>query len=230
MDIEAAALVPFIYDLLRFDLDWHRYSVGVFPFDWRKNLDRAADLLHEQMARLMDTTTKPIHLIAHSQGALVARRALQKLRQDKGEDLVRQHLGHLVLLGPANYGTFSAAFALAGNHEWIQKFRPIVVKPEQGFRELMDSMSGLYQLLPWSPDRLPWLAQSEFDLGRKDFWQPAVDSKRLETFFRWGKEIDMVHFRISPASFQCWRPSSDGVRRLIPHSSTTAPPSSWETN
>ena len=54
---------------------------------------------------------RPLHIIAHSQGTMVARRAVQQV----GEDLARQLVNNLVLLGPATAGTFAAAFAIAGS-------------------------------------------------------------------------------------------------------------------
>ena len=194
VDVEPTGVVPIIYDLLRIELAPWRYSVALFPVDWRKNLEDTADRLRQRLGELMDASQKSIHLIAHSQGALVARRALQRLGDERGKDAVRARVAHLVLLGPANYGTFSAAFALAGNNTLIQQISPYIVAPEQGFQPLLQSMTGVYQLLPWDAGRVPSLAEPGHNLGRKDFWQPTIDEQRLATFYGWGKEIDTAFF------------------------------------
>src|SRR5262249_57779672 len=75
VEIEPTGVLPIIYALLRVDLEPRRYSVALFPVDWRKNLDTAAGRLQDRLGELIDGTSKPIHVIAHSQGALVARRA-----------------------------------------------------------------------------------------------------------------------------------------------------------
>jgi hypothetical protein len=193
VDIEPTGVLPIIYDLLRVDLEPRRYSVSLFPVDWRKDLETAAAGLRDRLGELIDGSTRPIHLIAHSQGAMVARRALQLLRQDLGEEAVLDRLRNLVLLGPANRGSFSAAFAVAGNHDMIRQISPYIVSPEQGFGPLLQSMSGVYQLLPWDSGRLPVLDQPGHRIGRADFW-PAVDADRLKRFYGWAKTIDTDFF------------------------------------
>src|SRR5262245_13025381 len=121
VDIQATGVLPFIYDLLRLDLEPRRYSVALFPVDWRKDLEAAAGRLRDRLAELIAGSSRPIHVIAHSQGALVARRALALLRGDLGEAAVLGRIANLVLLGPANFGSFAAAFALAGNHDFIRQ-------------------------------------------------------------------------------------------------------------
>jgi hypothetical protein len=194
VDVEPIGVLPIIYDLLRIDLEPRRYSVSLFSVDWRKNLEGAANRLQQRLGELINTTKKPIHLVAHSQGALVARRALQQLAKERGPAAVLDRIANLVLLGPANYGTFAAAFALAGNNDLIRQVSPYIVAPQQGFLPVLQSMSGVYQLLPWDKDRLPWLGQKDHKLGQKDFWQPTIDADRLDTFYAWGKDIDTTFF------------------------------------
>ncbi len=188
--IEATGVLPIIYDLLRADLEPRRYSVALFPVDWRKNLEEAAEQLCGHLQKMINGSKQPIHVVAHSQGALVARRGIQLLAKAMGQARVLDRLKNLVLLGPANYGTFSAAFALAGTADLIRRVSPFIVSPEQGFPTLLQSMSGIYQLLPWDTDRLPNLGQSGHQVGRADFWKPTIDADRLTRFFGWGKDID----------------------------------------
>jgi hypothetical protein len=188
VQIEATAPLPAVYDLLRLSLRLNGYAVSVHPVDWRKHVDVSADALVARL-RFLSGFGQPIHLIAHSQGALAARRALQKLNE-AGEKGVLDLVKHFVLLGPANFGTFSAAFAIAGSHETLDLFRRYAVSPGQGFGRVLGSMTGLYQMLPWDADRVPWLKENA--LGSAAFWQPApyIDADRLERFFGWGRGID----------------------------------------
>src|SRR5439155_24989144 len=99
--VESRSSIPAIYDLLKLDLEVRRYDVTVFPFDWRKNIEASAAALVDQIRGRLGRKPRPLHLIAHSQGALVARRAIQILDADQAMRLVNT----LVLLGPANFGT-----------------------------------------------------------------------------------------------------------------------------
>ncbi|MBV8309546.1 MAG: alpha/beta fold hydrolase, partial [Planctomycetaceae bacterium] len=118
--------LPIVYDLLRLALEVRRYTTLTFGVDWRKDLEVASRALRAQIEALAGVPRPlPIHLIAHSQGALVARRALQLL----GPTRARDHVKSLVLLGPANFGSFSAAFGLAGNHESIDLLRKLTFEP-----------------------------------------------------------------------------------------------------
>jgi pimeloyl-ACP methyl ester carboxylesterase len=194
VQIEPTGVLPILYDLLRADLEPRRYSVALFAVDWRKDLEAAALRLRDRLREMLDLARKPIHLIAHSQGAMVARRALQLLRDAVGEKKVLERLKNLVLLGPANEGSFSAAFAVAGNHDLIRKISPYVVPPEGGFQPVLASMSGVYQLLPWNADRLPWLSKPDYAIGKPAFWKQEVDRKRLGAFYGWAEEIDTRFF------------------------------------
>jgi hypothetical protein len=185
--IQATGSIPILYDLLRLDLEVRRYATYIHAVDWRRDLEMAAQDLVAQL-RDLAAANWPIHLVAHSQGALVARRALQIL----GADEARAAIKHLVLLGPANYGTFAAALAIAGSHSLVPLLKEIAVTPSQGFQTVLASMSGSYQLLPFDPQRVPWLANH--DISQPAFWQTGVDTQRLSTFYAWGRSIDTQFF------------------------------------
>lgn len=187
--VEATGAVPVVYDLLRADLEARRYTTLVHAVDWRKDLEIAAERLAERL-RTLATGRRPIHIIAHSQGAMVARRALQKIAGTEAADKIK----NLVLLGPANFGSFSAAFALAGTHSLLPQLRKFTVQPADGLQTVLASMTGVYQLLPWDAARAPWLASNA--IGDRAFWEPRipVDADRLGRFFGWGQAIDSTAF------------------------------------
>jgi hypothetical protein len=186
--IQAIGPLPLVYDLLRLALEVRRYSTKVFPVDWRKDLDLSARRLAHRL-RGLASQEKPIHLVAHSQGALVARRALQTLGAEEARRIVR----NLVLLGPANFGSFSAVLGLAGADDVLGWLGRWAVAPVGGFQRVLASMSGLYQLLPCDPSRTPWLGEN--DLGRPDFWRcGGIDEARLARFLGWPLGIDAAFF------------------------------------
>ena len=190
--IEASGAVPAIYDLLAADLNLRLYDVSVFAFDWRKDIERSALLLADRIRGRLGRRARPLHLIAHSQGTIVARRAIQLL----GADQARRLVNSLVLLGPASFGTFSAALALAGSHESIAAVRKFGVKLPQNLNQVFQSFTGLYQLLPWDP-ALFRAAKSPFDpnaMAGTSFWQTGVDRDRLKYGFGWGSRVDATFF------------------------------------
>jgi hypothetical protein len=97
-----------------------------------------------------------------------------------------------VLLGPASYGTFAAAFAIAGNPGTLDTLRTFGIQPPDDIGPVLQSMTGVYQLLPWNSDVLPWL--QEHDLADKKFWETGVDRLRLEKVYRWASDLDSTFF------------------------------------
>ena len=187
--IESPGAVPAIYDVLWADLNFRQYDPVIFPFDWRKDIETSAVLLADRIRGRIGHQPRPLHLIAHSQGALVARRAIQIL----GSDQARKLVNNLVLLGPASFGTFSAAFALAGSHESIITAQKFGVKLPDDFPAIFQSFTGLYQLLPWNPALFP----NGFDpqlFGKEEFWKSNIEKDRLNYGFGWGKDINGSFF------------------------------------
>jgi pimeloyl-ACP methyl ester carboxylesterase len=206
--IQPNGAIPLLYVPLKTDLEIRRYDVMTFGFDWRKNVDESAILLADLIRQRLSRPPKPLHIIAHSQGALVARRAIQFLGSDDAHKLVNR----LVLLGPATGGTFAAAFAIAGNHGLLESLRKWGIHPPDGFKEVLQSMSGLYQLLPWQTDNLSWLGEAENDLRNPEFWKSEVDEHRLKEYYAWGKGVDTRFFNDRTAIILGGAPTVGGVK------------------
>jgi hypothetical protein len=221
--IRAEGAVPLIYAGLQFDLEVRRYSTQIFGVDWRKELEESARALAALVRDRASRRFRPLHLVAHSQGSLVARRALQLL----GADLSRQLVKNLVLLGPASGGTLAAALAIAGTHETIEAIRRFGIRIPPGIAKVFQSMTGLYQLLPWRTEpvdrgdgtaRLPedapldWLRQNLPTLRTPQFWKTGVDPERLASRFCWGKSIDTSFFNDRTTIILGDRPTVGGVK------------------
>src|SRR5262249_37471924 len=85
--------IPGLYAGLKYALEFSGYDVRTYGFDWRKHVDAAAAPLAELIRERAAARPRQFHLVAHSQGSLVARRAIQML----GPDLARRLIDTLVL-------------------------------------------------------------------------------------------------------------------------------------
>lgn len=204
--VEPTGAIPAVYDLLSTVLEFNRFSVQVAGFDWRKDIDRSAMLLADRIRNRLGQKPRPLHLIAHSQGSLVARRAVQLL----GPDQARRLVNSLTLLGPASFGTFSAAFAVAGSHDSIGTLQSLGVKMPPDIQGVLASFTGLYQLLPWKQGSV----HPDFDpeqMRATGFWKGLADAARLGDKFAWGGQIDTEFFNDRTAVILGDLPTCGGV-------------------
>ncbi|MGE3817990.1 MAG: hypothetical protein AB7I30_01005 [Isosphaeraceae bacterium] len=188
--IESRGAIPAIYDVLRATLELIRYHVEICQFDWRKDIHRNATLLADKIRSRLGQPPRPLHVIAHSQGSLVARRAVQML----GAEQSRKLINNLVLLGPASFGTYSAGFALAGNHESLDTARRFRVKIPDGFEGVLRSFTGLYQLLPWNPALVTNGLDPKVRRKFQKEWTPVSEEDRLADGFGFGSDVDTAFF------------------------------------
>ena len=188
VSVEPRGAIPLLYDLMYWELELAGYEVEVFGYDWRKNLDESAGQLAALIQSRGPNHERPLHIIAHSQGSLVARRAVQIL----GASQARSLINTLILLGPASKGTFAAAFAIAGSHTFLDTLPEYGLKLPDDMPEVLQSMSGLYQLLPWDPAAVPWLNDHSFT--EHTFWETGVDQARLKEHYNWAGKIDTTFF------------------------------------
>ena len=221
VEVHPNGAIPLIYGILKYDLEVRRYSARIFGVDWRKDLEESALALAKVIRARADERFRPLHVVAHSQGTMVARRALQLL----GADLARQLVKNLVLLGPATAGSFSAITALTGNHAFLEMVRRWGIAPPFGFDKTLQSMSGLYQLIPWrstavgrSTDPimarpLEWVAANKEKMKGAGFWSRGIEPARLEAFLGWGEKVDTSFFndRTSIILGDVW-PTVGGVK------------------
>lgn len=196
LSIQPNGAIPVIYGALKYDLEVRRYSVQIFGYDWRKHLDQSAAILAGIIRDRATRRFRPLHIIGHSLGTVVARRALQLV----GADLGRKLVNNLVLIGPATAGSLSAAFALAGNNSLVESVRRFGIKTPDGFNATMQSMTGLYQLLPWRTEpvdraatidpAIAWLKANLDKLKAADFWKAGIEKDRLDDFLGWSRTVD----------------------------------------
>jgi hypothetical protein len=135
--------------LLSLSQNW---NVKAFWFDWRKDIDLAADELNMQIGNWFGKSA-PVHIVAHSLGGVVARTFIKRYgerwasmwdKQGKG-----RAGGRLVMLGTPNHGSFAIPQVITGLEGTIQKLALLDIRHDT--RELLETFNtfpGTYQLLP----------------------------------------------------------------------------------
>lgn len=134
------------------------WNVKAFWFDWRKDLDFAADQLNLQIGSWFGSND-PVHIVAHSMGGLVARTFIQKYPNrwksmwDKEGSGTRG--GRLVMLGTPNHGSFAIPQVITGLEDLVRKIALLDFR--HNLHDLLgtfNSFVGSYQMLP-SPLVMP---------------------------------------------------------------------------
>lgn len=158
--------LPFSYLALQLRLQAAGYEVVVHDYDWRGDLRALAATL---VARLR-AWPRPVQVIAHSMGGLLARAALPACG--------RAQLQRLVLLGVPNAGAFGAAQALRGSYPVVRRLAALdrLHDAEWLAQEVFARFASLYQLLPRPA------AAGDCDLHERGAWPrsgPQPDASLL---------------------------------------------------
>ena len=154
----AAGVMPFVYLRLRWRLRAAGYRVHYWPFDWRlAPASNAARLIQELAA----AASAPVHVVAHSQGGLVAAHAL-------AEDRNAQWLGRVVTLGTPFLGSHAAQQALNGEAPLLKRLAWL--DPHHTAMDLARSplatWPGLQALLPTEGNASSYSVNADPRLGR----------------------------------------------------------------
>lgn len=148
----------------------NRFEVVTFPYDWRKSAleegNRLAVELNAALRRLDEG--RAVHLLAHSQGGLVARAMIAqngptwKQICDRG--------GRLVMLGTPNLGTYVALQLLTGQAPATQMLQMLDPAGDaDAIARIMRTFPGLAEMLP--------------DVVEGNIWEVAWWDKRTTIAF-----------------------------------------------
>ncbi|MBK8567808.1 MAG: CHAT domain-containing protein [Saprospiraceae bacterium] len=149
-DITAKSIIKDAYGSLYVYLKKKGFDVVVFPYDWRKSIAKASELLNTKLEAIRMTYQQPIHLIAHSMGGLVARGMM--FRDDSVWNKLKYHFGgsRCVLLGTPWKGSYLIPQVITGFGRTINALSLLDIKHTKA--ELLQQFveyPGLLELLPF---------------------------------------------------------------------------------
>ncbi len=135
---KAMGVLLFSYAKLRLELANAGCDVSFYPYDWRLGLDK----LGKRLAASIAAQGRPVTVVAHSMGGLVARVAVRLLPKR----LVRR----VVMLGTPNGGCFAPVQALRGTYPFVRRMSALDRKhtPEYLAENVFCTFPGLYHMLP----------------------------------------------------------------------------------
>ncbi|MCM1984538.1 CHAT domain-containing protein [Lyngbya confervoides] len=148
--IEPEGLVEGVYDQLEARLI-REYEVIRFGFDWRLSMRHAAHHLAQQIQAQFCSHPRPVYLLAHSMGGLIAR-TLWVDHAPVWHELIRRG-GRLVLLGTPNYGSYVPAQLFTAQHPMMHLLAATDLKnSRKELTQVLRSFPGLVELLPYKDD------------------------------------------------------------------------------
>ena len=173
-DARATAMLKRYYGetLLALSLRW---NVKAFFYDWRKDLGQAAASLERHIAEWFGD--RPVHLVAHSMGGLVARTFIARYparwKSMRGDDLVEG--GRLVMLGTPNHGSFIIPQVITGLEGMVRKIAGLDrTHTLAEILEIVNTFPGSCQMLP-----SPLVVRGAEALYTSDTWHGAVLQRHL---------------------------------------------------
>jgi pimeloyl-ACP methyl ester carboxylesterase len=153
--IRPTGIITDYYGEMLLTLRAHGWNVRPFWFDWRLDLNHAAEELHNKINEWF-TKDSPIHIVAHSMGGLVARAFIRRYQErwekmwDKiGNGRKGSRGGRLVMLGTPSYGSFAVPQIITGLEPMVRKLALLDLPHGlDGVRNIVNTFPGLYQMLP----------------------------------------------------------------------------------
>ncbi len=150
-EVHASGIMKRYYGELLLALS-DKWNVRAFWYDWRKDLQNAASELETKIDAWFGDG-KPVHLVAHSMGGLVARTFIGKypsrwksMWDEKGNG---RRGGRLVMLGTPNYGSFAIPQTFMGVEGMVRKLALLDVRHSlEDILNILNSFVGSYQMLP----------------------------------------------------------------------------------
>jgi hypothetical protein len=133
------------------------WNVQAFWYDWRTDLDEAADGLRVEIDRWFGPDS-PVHLVAHSMGGLVCRSFIRR-HADRWKTMWDpyggQRGGRLVMLGTPNHGSYRMLQTVCGLAATVRTLALVDQRHDlAAILRILNTFAGTFQMLP-SPEREP---------------------------------------------------------------------------
>lgn len=178
-----------------------RWRVRAFWYDWRKDLDVAADNLNAAIGGWF-SKREPVHLVAHSMGGLVARTFIQahperwEAMWDAGSGQPGARGGRLVMLGTPNHGSFDIPRVICGLDRLVRLLALADLRMSlDALRDVLNTFVGTYEMLP-----------SPFEVGGVDSLYEAATYRPFE--------VSQAHLDNARRHHELLRPVVDLERML----------------
>jgi pimeloyl-ACP methyl ester carboxylesterase len=202
--VKATGILKRYYGELLLSLS-ETWNVKAFWFDWRKDLDLAADELNSRIRGWFDPSA-PVHIVAHSMGGLVARTFMKLYPErwntmwDPGDDKRSPGTmgGRLIMLGTPNQGSFAIPQVTTGLESLVRNLALADLRHNK--HQLLDTFNsfvGSYEMLP-SPLAMPTM-------------EPLYNS---ETYARFNVSVPPQHLQTARAHHQFLRDEIDPQRMI----------------
>ncbi len=133
------------------------WDVYLAPFDWRVDIRTSAARLATVLRDEVFPTSgdRPVHIVAHSMGGLVARAmafVAPKVWAEMGAGQRASEAGasgRLVMLGTPNKGSFATVLLLSGAEMILKALAAVDIRNDaKQLRDVVASFPGVYQMLP----------------------------------------------------------------------------------
>ncbi len=137
--------IRFVYERAARTWQQEGFVVHPFSFDWRKGAANAADRLHLFLENLQleRPNGKPVVLVAHSMGGLVA--SLYAQRHPEWEERV----GQAIFMGSPIRGSFAPVSAVLGTYSFMLKLARLSRNDDiNDLRRMSSTMPGLLDMMP----------------------------------------------------------------------------------
>jgi CHAT domain-containing protein/pimeloyl-ACP methyl ester carboxylesterase len=123
------------------------YRVVPFAYDWRQSVKNGGEKLSASLREALAHTDRPVHLLAHSMGGLVARSMLT-LHPDLWQEIGKRQ-GRLVMLGTPNNGSHAIVRMLLGDEKLLSMLALLDLKHDlKALLAIIREYPGVIDLLP----------------------------------------------------------------------------------